>query len=269
MNKIFLKRQIAVLIFIFCFNSGYAQTWNQLEKEYNDLMKNEQNELAVTKAKEIYSWVKVNESDTSIHLPISLKLIGNAFVNNDSAIVYYDFSLNILKKQKRENHIQVAKLHYNKSNRYRSLNNRELSLREAESSIQVLTYLNFPEYPFCTWPLERLGFLYSDMRDYKKAETYHLQALEIRKKVLGEEHPDYAASLNNLGNLYSDMGDFKKAETYHLQSLAIKKKVLGEEHPNYALSLNNLGALYSDIGDYKKAEPYYLQALAIQKKVLG
>ena len=28
------------------------------------------------------------------------------------------------------------------------------------------------------------------------------QALEIRKKVLGENHPDYAKSLNNLALLY-------------------------------------------------------------------
>ena len=262
-------RQFVILIFIFCSNIGFSQTWDQLETEYNNLLKNKENDLAVTKAKEIYYWVKANESDTSIHLPISLKLIGNAFVNNDSAIVYYDIALNFLKKQKRENHIQVAKLHYNKSNRYGSLNNRELSLREAESSIQVLTYLNFPDYPFCIWPLERLGFLYSDIGDYKKAEPYYLQALAIQKKVLGEEHPDYASSINDLGTLYINMGDYKKAEPYYLQALAIQKKVLGEEHPDYASSLNNLGILYSDIGDYKKAETYYLQSLAIRKKVLG
>ena len=68
-------RQFVILIFIFCSNIGFSQTWDQLETEYNNLTKNKQNELALNKAKEIYSWVKANESDTSIHLPICFKLI--------------------------------------------------------------------------------------------------------------------------------------------------------------------------------------------------
>lgn len=33
---------------------------------------------------------------------------------------------------------------------------------------------------------------------YKVAELLHLEALRIRKRVLGETHPDLAQSLNNL-----------------------------------------------------------------------
>jgi CHAT domain-containing protein/tetratricopeptide (TPR) repeat protein len=107
------------------------------------------------------------------------------------------------------------------------------------------------------------------MGDYKAAEPYYKQALEIRKKALGEEHLDYASSLNNLGILYYEMGDYKAAEPYYKQSLEIYKKALGEEHPDYASSLNNLGILYRNMGDYKAAEPYYKQALEIYKKVFG
>ena len=113
----FLKR-LNIILFIFCFNSGYTQTWDQLETEYNNLTKNEQKDAALRKAKEIYSWVKANESDTSIHLPISLKFIGNAFmdINKDSALHYYDSGLKVLNKQSRENNIQTARIHYNISN---------------------------------------------------------------------------------------------------------------------------------------------------------
>ena len=188
MNKIFLKRQIAVLIFIFCFNSGYAQTWNQLETEYNNLTKNKQKDAALIKAKEIYSWVKVNESDTSIHLPFSLNLIGNAFVNNDSAIVYYDIALNILTKQKRDNHIQVAKILYNKATVYYNLKNDSIALITDLEAMENLKKLNFPEYPFCIWSLNRTSDFYYNKNDYNKAETYYLLAksdyfeLENQKK---------------------------------------------------------------------------------------
>jgi tetratricopeptide (TPR) repeat protein len=44
-------------------------------------------------------------------------------------------------------------------------------------------------------------------------EALHLaqQILEIRKKVLGSEHPGMAESLNNLAMLYYSLGDYLKA----------------------------------------------------------
>ena len=50
------------------------------------------------------------------------------------------------------------------------------------------------------------------MGDYAKAEPLYKEALEIRQKVLGREHPDTATSLNNLAELYEAMGDYAKAE---------------------------------------------------------
>jgi hypothetical protein len=43
--------------------------------------------------------------------------------------------------------------------------------------------------------------LYKSQGEFAKAEPLLRQALELRKAVLGEKHPDYAASLNNLAAL--------------------------------------------------------------------
>ncbi|MDZ7905984.1 MAG: tetratricopeptide repeat protein [Cypionkella sp.] len=37
-----------------------------------------------------------------------------------------------------------------------------------------------------------------------KAEPLYRQAMEIDRKTLGEDHPDYATSLNNLAGLLQD-----------------------------------------------------------------
>ena len=153
-------------------------------------------------------------------------------------------------------------------NPHNTLGNKDSSIYYFEKSVELFEKYH-PESEDYASSLNNLGSLYYKMGYYKAAEPYFKQALEIKKKALGEEHPDYASSLNNLGRLYSDMGDYKAAEPYYKQALAIYKKALGEEHPDYAGTLNNLGILYKTMGDYKAAEPYYKQALEIQKKALG
>jgi CHAT domain-containing protein/Flp pilus assembly protein TadD len=114
-----------------------------------------------------------------------------------------------------------------------------------------------------------LALLYKSTGEYAKAEPLYKEALEIRQKVLGREHPDTAQSLNNLALLYQAMGDYAKAEPLLTEALEIRQKVLGREHPDTAQCLNNLAALYWVMGDYAKAESLFKEALEIRQKVLG
>ena len=221
----FLKR-LVIILFIFCFNSGYTQTWEQLETEYNTLLNNKKNDSALIKSKEMYSWVKVNEGDTSLNLPISLKLIGNSFENNDSSLFYYELALKNLKIQNRENHIESELIFYNFS---KTLENK---------------YFN-------------IGLWHYKNGDYKKAELWWLEALDIRKNILVKDSSGYSNILNNIGLLYLNMGNYKIAEPYFQQSLEIRKNHLVEEDRDYIASLKDLSFLYDKLGSYKKAEYYY------------
>jgi hypothetical protein len=40
----------------------------------------------------------------------------------------------------------------------------------------------------------------------------YLQALELSKRLLGEDHPHVATSLNNLAGLYDSQGRYDQAE---------------------------------------------------------
>ena len=104
---------------------------------------------------------------------------------------------------------------------------------------------------------------------YKEAKPLLEQALAIRQRVLGQEHPDTATSLNNLAYLYKSQGHYEQAEPLYEQALAIYVKVLGQEHPDTAGNLNNLALLYQSQGRSEQAEPLYEQALAICQRVLG
>jgi tetratricopeptide (TPR) repeat protein len=104
---------------------------------------------------------------------------------------------------------------------------------------------------------------------YQEAIPIARQALAIREKTLGPEHPETAQGLNNLARLYEAIGDQAKAEPLYRRTLAIREKALGPEHPDTAISLNNLAGLYEAMGDHARAEPLHRRALAIREKVLG
>jgi tetratricopeptide (TPR) repeat protein len=117
--------------------------------------------------------------------------------------------------------------------------------------------------------LNVLGNLQHDLGLFQEAQPHLEQALQIREKTLGPNHPDTAVSLNNLGELYRARGKYAKAEPLYQRALKIKEKALAPNHPSVGSSLHNLGTLYYYQGKYDKAEPLYRRALKIREETLG
>ncbi|MBD2346757.1 tetratricopeptide repeat protein [Anabaena subtropica] len=117
--------------------------------------------------------------------------------------------------------------------------------------------------------LNNLAGLYYSQGSYDQAEPLFLQALELSKRLLGDNHPSVATSLNNLASLYNSQGRYDQAEPLFLQALELSKRLLGDNHPDIATSLNNLASLYKSQGRYDQAEPLFLQALELSKRLLG
>ena len=95
------------------------------------------------------------------------------------------------------------------------------------------------------------------------------QALAIREKAFGPEHPDTAQSLNNLAALLQAQGDLADAWPLFERALTIRKKALGPDSPDTANSLANLAAMLHAQGNLAGARPLIEQALAIYQKALG
>ncbi len=117
--------------------------------------------------------------------------------------------------------------------------------------------------------IDNLARFYENKGDYINAEALYVQALEINKKMLGENHFNTAGSMNNLAEIYYRNIDYIKAEDFYLQALEMFRAILGENHRETARSISGLADLYTAKGDYDKAELLYIQALEIHKKVLG
>jgi tetratricopeptide (TPR) repeat protein len=102
---------------------------------------------------------------------------------------------------------------------------------------------------------------------YGQAEPLYLQALELRKRLLGEEHPYFAASLNNLAFLYKSQGRYDQAEPLYLQALEIRQQVFGVNHPKTVTIRQNLENLQAQKSDSRKVENNPNNSL--WKKLLG
>ncbi len=133
----------------------------------------------------------------------------------------------------------------------------------------LLGSLRQTDLPDIATSLGRLANLYYDQGRYGQAEPIYLQALQLRRSLLGETHPDVATSLNNLAGLYDSQGRYEEAEPLYLQALQLRRSLLGETHPDVATSLNNLAVLYANQGRFAEAEPLLVRALEQRQQLLG
>jgi CHAT domain-containing protein/Tfp pilus assembly protein PilF len=95
------------------------------------------------------------------------------------------------------------------------------------------------------------------------------RAAATLKRVLGEEHPDYAQSLFNLAAQYQALAEYARAEPLYRRCLQIREARLGQDHPAVANSLGNLADLYWAQGQYARAEPLLRRSLRIREAGLG
>jgi CHAT domain-containing protein len=113
--------------------------------------------------------------------------------------------------------------------------------------------------------LNNLAVLYQEMGRYEAAKKLYLQSQELRKKIYGVEHVNYALGLNNIGNLYEAMNEDFLAEEYYKKV----RKILSIHSPHYVHSLNASAKLYFKQKKYTKAENLWLKALESSQAQLG
>ena len=105
--------------------------------------------------------------------------------------------------------------------------------------------------------------------DYSQAIRFGTEALNIREKVIGKEHSEYAAILNNIANYNAYLGNFTEAIRLGTEALNIREKLYGKEHPEYAQSLNNLATYNYYLGNFTEAIRLGTEALNIREKSYG
>jgi tetratricopeptide (TPR) repeat protein len=120
-------------------------------------------------------------------------------------------------------------------------------------------------YPAFAEAVNDLGYLKEQQGDHRAAQALFMEALQMKRRLFGEKHPEVAAGLANLGIVANDEGDFARAEMLYRQALAMQRELLGENHPDVADTLNNLAFVQADRGDLPGAVSSEREALQIYR----
>jgi serine/threonine-protein kinase len=113
------------------------------------------------------------------------------------------------------------------------------------------------------------GIILDSLGHFEAGEAAYLEALELRRRVLGPRHATVATVLNNLGALACYRGDFAGGAARYREALEIRREKLGAKHPKVALSLVNLGYALGRMGELEPAEAVLRECLALRLEILG
>jgi tetratricopeptide (TPR) repeat protein len=115
--------------------------------------------------------------------------------------------------------------------------------------------------------METMGTVYTSLGLYDQAVGLLRSALEKRRALYGEKHPEVARSLDRLGEVLKLKAEYEPAEQMYREALAMRREMLGNENVDTARSVYELGDLLGRRGEFTQAEPLFREALALRKKL--
>jgi tetratricopeptide (TPR) repeat protein len=103
---------------------------------------------------------------------------------------------------------------------------------------------------------------------FTQAQPLFEKVLEIKRRLLTDNHPETAVSYGRLAATLSAQGSYAQAQPLAEKALGINRRLLTDDHPKTALSYNNVADNLEAQGKYAQAQPLYEKALEIQRRLL-
>ncbi len=117
--------------------------------------------------------------------------------------------------------------------------------------------------------MDTMGNVYRSLGLYAPAASMLRQAVALKERALGPDHPDVARSLNALGWTYTWQGEYANAQLLHQRALHTFESTFGPDHTDVGWSCYYLGASAASMGDAQRAMPLLERASRIFERNLG
>ena len=120
--------------------------------------------------------------------------------------------------------------------------------------------------------LAKIGVVYFALEQLDKASSTFEKAIEIRRKLMKEDHLEKAKLFNNLGAVQYQKGNKKAALKKFTEALQIQKQCLDGIRRESLVhdssnTLSNMGKVYLDLDDYDMAFYCFEEALMVSPMI--
>ena len=136
-------------------------------------------------------------------------------------------------------------------------------------ALEGLEKLYGPSHPRLATPLQNLGAIAREKKDYPRALALLWRAEGIREATLGPRHSLTATLLLNIGNVYSDQHDYARAKESFSRALDVLETAAGPYHTYTIDALSSLARVSTADGEIAQALDYQAQVDRIVEKNIG
>ena len=119
------------------------------------------------------------------------------------------------------------------------------------------------------WLLNDLGAVYYFKGERDAAVGFFGEALALKEKALGRDHPDIGVSEGNMAIALAEMGRHQEALVHIERAIGILEAGLGIGHPDLAIQLNNRGEILNALKRHAEARQVFGRAQQIWERELG
>jgi len=119
------------------------------------------------------------------------------------------------------------------------------------------------------WQLNNIGAVRGLRGERGAALLAQQQALALKEKALGHDHPDVGVSEGNIAVELAALSRNQEALTHVDRSVALLENGLGAGHPDLATQYNNRGEILTVLGRPREARQAFEKAQVIWERELG
>jgi CHAT domain-containing protein/Tfp pilus assembly protein PilF len=186
----------------------------------------------------------------------------------ETAIEYYEKSLDLYNEIKDTNNIYVARIYSSIGIIYYYYGMYKDALEYLKIAQEIIIENYGKETSSSAALYNVMGIISEALGKFELSLDYKQKALSIFIKIDGNESVDVAHVYLNLGGLYQNLVEYDKAMDCYKKTLGIYMKLYGENNVMIADVYNNMAVVYNDKEEYNSALEYYLFAKDIYVALL-